>query len=169
MININNINKNINNNINNKKRTLSMIDNELDNIIIMNDGYGNISLNDKPVYIQNISELNNTENNHINCYDIGENSSEELFNLIDSADIIFWNGSLGVIEHEIYKLGSIRIAKYLEKRTDKKIIIGGGETASLFKSNLEHIYISTGGGALLEYLENKILYNKLLPGLDIFS
>ena len=169
--NINNIN-NINNmnNINNKKRTISMINNiDTDNIIIMNDGYGNISLDDKPVYIQNISELNNTENNHINCYDIGENSSEELFNLIDSADIIFWNGSLGVIEHEIYKLGSIRIVKYLEKKTDKKVIIGGGETASLFKSNLDHIYISTGGGALLEYLENKILYNKLLPGLDIFN
>lgn len=160
-----------NNNINNinKKRTISMVDNELDNIIIMNDGYGNISLEDKPVYISNINELNNTENNQINCYDIGENSSEELFNLIDNADIIFWNGSLGVIEHEIYKLGSIRIVKYLEKRTDKKVIIGGGETASLFNSNLEHIYISTGGGALLEYLENKILYDKLLPGLDIFS
>ena len=162
----------INNNINNKKRTISMVDNELDNkldnIIIMNDGYGNISLEDKPVYIQSISELNNIENNQINCYDIGENSSEELFNLIDNADIIFWNGSLGVIEHEIYKLGSMRITKYLEKKTDKKVIIGGGETASLFNSNLEHIYISTGGGALLEYLENKLLYNKLLPGLDIF-
>jgi dTDP-4-amino-4,6-dideoxygalactose transaminase len=36
------------------------------------------------------------------------------------------------------------------------------------KTNLENVYVSTGGGALLEYLQNKILYNKILVGLEIY-
>ena len=48
-------------------------------------------------------------------------------------------------------LGSIKLL-YLEKMIYKKVIIGGGETASLFSQDFEHIYVSTGGGALLEYL-----------------
>ena len=62
------------------------------------------------------------------------------------------------------------------KGDKQPFIIGGGETASLINNDLkekhqsfEHIYISTGGGALLEYLQNKLLYNKTLIGLDIFS
>ena len=70
------------------------------------------------------------------------------------SDIIFWNGPLGVIEHEIYKKGSERIAMFLQNLKDKKIIVGGGETASLFDKNRNNIYISTGGGALLEYIQN---------------
>jgi 3-phosphoglycerate kinase len=51
---------------------------------------------------------------------------------------------------------------------NKKIIIGGGETASLFSKDTE-LYVSTGGGALLEYLQNKILNGKNIVGLDIFT
>ena len=57
------------------------------------------------------------------------------------------------------------------KSINKKIIIGGGETASLFINSTnsnKNIYISTGGGALLEYLQNKILYNTNLVGLQRF-
>jgi 3-phosphoglycerate kinase len=49
------------------------------------------------------------------------------------------------------------------------IIIGGGETASLVEDKTGAIYISTGGGALLEYLQNKIINGKNLVGLDIFT
>jgi 3-phosphoglycerate kinase len=54
--------------------------------------------------------------------------------------------------------------------TSKKVIIGGGETATLFNKNVNypHIYISTGGGALLEYLQNKILYNKNIVGIEMY-
>jgi 3-phosphoglycerate kinase len=59
---------------------------------------------------------------------------------------------------------------FLFNQKNKTIIIGGGETASLIKdkTNLENVYVSTGGGALLEYLQNKILYNKTLVGLEIY-
>jgi glyceraldehyde 3-phosphate dehydrogenase len=132
-----------------------------ENVIVMSDGYGNKSLDKEPMYIS-------TTNTEEHFYDIGKNSYTELLQLILEADIIFWNGSLGVIEHEIYKLGSENVVKILEKAIHKKVIIGGGETASLFSQDFEHIYVSTGGGALLEYLYNKILYDKNIVGLDIF-
>ena len=132
-----------------------------ENVIVMSDGYGNKSLVKESMYIS----TNDTDEHF---YDIGKNSYNTLLQLIFEADIIFWNGSLGVIEHEIYKLGSVNAVKYLEKMIHKKVIIGGGETASLFSQDFEHIYVSTGGGALLEYLYNKILYDKNIVGLDIF-
>lgn len=131
------------------------------NVFVMNDGYGNCSLNDTPKYISDKKSMEN-------FYDIGIHSLSVLFKQIEQANVIFWNGSLGVIEHEVYKNGSIQLVQYLESLKNKKIIIGGGETASLFNNNHNHIYVSTGGGALLEYLHDKIIFNKFIPGLDIF-
>ena len=143
------------------------------NVFIMKDGFGNKNLNEvNTIYIDNV------ENPLYNIYDIGTNSLNELIDLVKDSDIIFWNGTLGVIEHDIYKLGSINFITMLEKMKDKTIIIGGGETASLICKNNDfnydnnninkHIYISTGGGALLEYLQNKILYGKNIIGLEIY-
>jgi len=133
-----------------------------DNVIVMKDGYGNVHLTEEPVYIDDV------KNSHYFAYDIGPNSLNELFDLMKDVDIIFWNGSLGVIENEIYRSGSMQLIHYLETLDEKTIIIGGGETASLFKNKNSHIYVSTGGGALLEYLQNKILYGKNLIGLEIY-
>jgi glyceraldehyde 3-phosphate dehydrogenase len=139
------------------------------NIIVMRDGYGNTDVDSEALYINNINQTD------YNVYDIGENSLNTLMRLICEADIIFWNGSLGLIEDEKYVKGSNKIVKYLNAYKSKRIIIGGGETASLFKSindnaceNYDNIYISTGGGALLEYLQNKILYNKNIVGIQQF-
>ena len=131
------------------------------NIYLTKDGYGNYNLEDKPEYLENLE-------NDKNLFDIGDETIIELKKLINEADIIFWNGALGVIEHDYYKLGSNIIAEYLLDSNEKKIIIGGGETSTLFPKD-SHIYISTGGGALLEYLENKILYKKNIVGLSIFQ
>jgi phosphoglycerate kinase len=127
---------------------------------IMTDGYGAANLDSDPEYIEYIQNDTN-----INIYDIGDNSMQWLQHHIKNADIIFWNGSLGVIEHAFYKNGSIKLLDFLYEQKNKTIIIGGGETASLIKNKLEHehIYVSTGGGALLEYLQNKSLV-----GLEIF-
>ena len=134
------------------------------NEFVMFDGYGSYDLNSKSEYIEYISY------SKLNVYDIGHNSLEWLKYYIQSSDIIFWNGSLGVIEHEDYKKGSLELLDFLFNQKNKTIIIGGGETASLIKdkTNLENVYVSTGGGALLEYLQNKILYNKTLVGLEIY-
>lgn len=135
------------------------------NEYIMNDGYGNTDLKSEPRYIEYINP-----NENLNVYDIGPNSMQWLKHYIKGSDIIFWNGSLGVIEHEFYIAGSIELLNFLCEQKDKLIIIGGGETSSLIKDKNENsnIYVSTGGGALLEYLQNKILYNKSIMGLEIF-
>jgi glyceraldehyde 3-phosphate dehydrogenase len=133
-----------------------------DNVTIMTDGFGNSELNLDPIKIDNI------KNTDYNVYDIGDNSLDTLFNLIRDSDIIFWNGSLGVIEHPIYKEGSVKLIEYLKKFNQKTIIMGGGETASLISDKNSNIYASTGGGALLEYLEKKITKNENLAGLDIY-
>lgn len=135
------------------------------NVVIMNDGFGNISLDKSPEYVSTIESI-------FHFYDIGTKSLTKLKEMIDQSDIIFWNGSLGVIEHEEYSRGSKQVVEYLQMSKNKLVIIGGGETASLFQNMTSidntHIYVSTGGGALLEYLQNKVLYGKLVPGLDIF-
>ena len=134
------------------------------NEFVMCDGYGSYNLDTKPEYIETIAYTK------LNVYDIGHDSLEWLKYYIQTSDIIFWNGSLGVIEHEDYKKGSLELLDFLFQQKDKTIIIGGGETASLIteKTCLGNIYISTGGGALLEYLQNKIVHNKTLVGLEIY-
>jgi glyceraldehyde 3-phosphate dehydrogenase len=133
-----------------------------ENINIMLDGYGNINLNYSREYICDIKNSNG-----LNVYDIGDKSLQNLIDLIDKNDIIFWNGSLGVIENSNYIQGSKRIIDYLVKQVNKKIIIGGGDTSTLIDKGSK-IYVSTGGGALLEFLENVSKNNGYLLGIDIF-
>lgn len=132
---------------------------------LMTDGYGAVNLESQPEYIECIQNETN-----LNVYDIGDNSIQNLQQYVENADIIFWNGSLGVIENEFYRQGSLKLLDFFNKQKGKTIIIGGGETSSLIENKNEnsHIYVSTGGGALLEYLQNKILHNKVIVGLEIF-
>jgi glyceraldehyde 3-phosphate dehydrogenase len=132
-----------------------------DHIFAMSDGFGNIDMEQSPLYIDNI------KNTNLNVYDIGNNSLDQLYKLIEDNDIIFWNGSLGVIEKNEYVKGSISLINKLLEQTNKNIIIGGGDTSTLINKN-GNIYVSTGGGALLELLENVSKNNNYLIGLDIF-
>lgn len=143
-------------------------DSQKTNVIIMEDGVGSIDLNDEPEYVESIA------NSLIPVYDIGTKAMVKLLLLTYGSDIIFWNGSLGYIEDSRYRKGSDSYVEYLLSSDclNKQIIIGGGETASLFnKEQLKekkNIYVSTGGGALLEFLQNNILHKKTLVGLEIF-
>lgn len=133
------------------------------NIYVMKDGWGNSSLNDEPLYIPNISISN------FNCYDIGIQSKADLFSMVEDSDIVFWNGSLGVIENNFYSQSSKEFVKFLESKQNVKTIIGGGETASLINNKNSNIYVSTGGGALLEFLQLKFNNGSNLPGIQIFE
>jgi phosphoglycerate kinase len=143
---------------------------EDENVVVMKDGYGGKDMNEARCYINDIHS-----SFELGCFDIGHDSLKILKDLVKDADVIFWNGSLGVIEKDQYKKGSLELIQYLcdvqeDSQFAKTIIIGGGETASLIpKEQCEkYMYVSTGGGALLEYLENKILYGKTLVGLVPF-
>ncbi len=124
---------------------------------LMNDGYGNSSLKESMgKYLNGYDYLNNQY-----YYDIGTNSLNELYELIDKNDIIFWNGTMGVVEHELYKAGSEKVLEYL-LNSGKRIIIGGGDTASFVNHyikkmekkdmRLQNVHICTGGGASIEYI-----------------
>ena len=120
----------------------------------MNDGLCCEKIDITPVY-RHSDDLN--ENEYF--FDIGMQSIVELTYLIEQHDMIFWNGTLGVVENDLYKHGSIALINTLmQKSKSKKIIIGGGDTAC-FANKFPHnfYYVSTGGGASLEFLSHETL------------
>ncbi|MBT8231606.1 MAG: phosphoglycerate kinase [Saprospiraceae bacterium] len=97
--------------------------------------------------------------------DIGPKAIEKFSNIILDAQSILWNGPVGVFEFENFSKGTFAIAEAVAKATKKGAfsLIGGGDSvAAINKSGLgdQVSFISTGGGAMLEYLEGKSL-----PGL----
>ncbi len=94
--------------------------------------------------------------------DIGEKSIKTFTEVIGASKTILWNGPMGVFEMEKFSRGTSEIAKAIAEATDKGAfsLIGGGDSvAAVNKNKLAHrvSYVSTGGGALLEYMEGKIL------------
>ncbi len=95
--------------------------------------------------------------------DIGPRSIERIKGAIDEARTIIWNGPLGAFEYEPFDAGTIEIAKYVADRTKQGNLIsvaGGGDTvAALAKAGVidKFTYVSTAGGAFLEWMEGKPL------------
>ena len=94
--------------------------------------------------------------------DIGKKSIEMFNQEILSSNTIFWNGPMGVYEKDLFSEGTRSICNSLREAKEKgaNVIVGGGDSiAALKKLGKEDWvgYISTGGGALLESLEGKIL------------
>lgn len=101
--------------------------------------------------------------------DIGPKTIEEFSNIILSAQSILWNGPVGVFEFAAFSKGTFAIAETVAKATSQGAfsLIGGGDSvAAINKSGLgEKVsFISTGGGAMLEYLEGKTL-----PGIKAIT
>jgi glyceraldehyde 3-phosphate dehydrogenase len=132
---------------------INEIKNNRADIQLMIDGLCSDNLDGDAIY----STSDELEDNH-SFFDIGMQSIVQLTNLIDQYDVIFWNGTLGVVENDLYKHGSVSLVKLLIQK-NKKVIIGGGDTAC-FVNSFDHNfhYVSTGGGASLEYLS----YSKLV-------
>ena len=98
--------------------------------------------------------------------DIGQETSEIFADVIRQSETILWNGPMGVFEMCKFEKGTRIIGDAVAKATSNGSfsLIGGGDTvAALSKFGLEKSvsYVSTGGGAMLEYIEGK-----LLPGLQ---
>ena len=94
--------------------------------------------------------------------DIGPKTIKEFSSIIENSKTILWNGPMGVFEFENFAKGTVAIAEAVVKATQKGgfSLIGGGDSASAI-NNLGYgdkvSYVSTGGGALLEYMEGKVL------------
>ncbi len=97
--------------------------------------------------------------------DIGAKSIEALSEVIMNSKIILWNGPMGVFEMPNFQKGTVSIAQAIAESTAKGAftLVGGGDSvAAVNKFGLADkvSYVSTGGGAMLEYIEGK-----LLPGI----
>lgn len=99
-------------------------------------------------------------------FDIGPDSAAALADILQNAGTIVWNGPVGVFEFDQFGAGTEAIAKAIAN-SDAFSIAGGGDTlAAIDKYGVaEQIsYISTGGGAFLEFLEGK-----KLPAVEILE
>ena len=92
-------------------------------------------------------------------FDIGPQSQQQLTDILEQAKTIIWNGPVGVFEFDQFGLGTEAIANAIAN-SDAFSIAGGGDTlAAIDKYNVADkiSYISTGGGAFLEFVEGKEL------------
>ncbi len=94
--------------------------------------------------------------------DIGENACEQFTNVIHQSKTILWNGPMGVFEMVKFQRGTRGIAKAVAEATKKGAfsLVGGGDSVAAvnqFGYADKVSYVSTGGGALLEYFEGKEL------------
>lgn len=94
--------------------------------------------------------------------DIGENAVEQFSNVIKRSKTILWNGPMGVFEMEKFQHGTKAIAIAVTEATALGAfsLVGGGDSvAAVNKFELADkvSYVSTGGGAMLEYFEGKVL------------
>jgi phosphoglycerate kinase len=99
-------------------------------------------------------------------FDIGPKSAQELVDIIMKAGTVVWNGPVGVFEFDQFGEGTKAIAMAIAN-TKAFTLAGGGDTiAAIQKYDIydKVSYISTAGGAFLEYLEGKVL-----PAVDILE
>ncbi len=116
-----------------------------------------------------IKELNEILSDEM-ILDIGPKTIVKIINIINKSKTLLWNGPAGYFENPNFANGSIQIAKTIIKnnKSDKIFsVVGGGDTVSLLNS-IKAVdsfnFVSTAGGAFLEYLEGK-----KLPGITALS
>jgi phosphoglycerate kinase len=113
--------------------------------------------------------LNDISKNEL-ILDIGPKTIKIINQLIEESNTILWNGPAGYFENPIFSRGSVEIAKKIvEKNKNNTIysVAGGGDTVALLNSigaTNNFNFVSTAGGAFLEYLEGKEL-----PGIKALN
>ena len=147
------------------KEIFLLSENENCKIIYPQDVMVGKDLNGNP----QIKELNKVSSDEM-ILDIGPKTISMINNIIEESNTILWNGPAGYFENPNFANGSIEIAKkIIENNKSNKIysVAGGGDTVSLLNS-LNAVndfnFVSTAGGAFLEYLEGKEL-----PGIKALN
>ena len=128
-----------------------------------------VVVSDKLNGLPEIKELNDISKDEL-ILDLGPKTIKTINNLIEESRTILWNGPAGYFENPDFATGSIKIAeKIVEKNKANTIysVAGGGDTVALLNSidaanNFN--FVSTAGGAFLEYLEGKEL-----PGIKALN
>ena len=134
----------------------SLLNKYSDKIVLPVDYYGSFVLDD--VVKKELKDIGSFTSDFCG-YDIGEKTISLFKKKLISASCVFWNGPLGVYEVEQYQNGTLEIMKYIVDG-DSYNILGGGDIvscSSIFGMYDKFDFISTGGGASLEYLVDKNL------------
>ncbi len=115
-----------------------------------------------PAVEKSVTEVQDNES----IFDIGDKTAEELAAIIKGAKTVLWNGPVGVFEFPNFRKGT-EIISHAIANSDAFSIAGGGDTLAaidLFGIADKISYISTGGGAFLEFVEGKVL-----PAVEILE
>jgi len=110
------------------------------------------------------AEITGVEGN-MQILDIGIRSLEKFINILNKAKTIIWNGPVGLYEKKPFEKGTKEIAHALSKVKGKTYLGGGDTLDAIAKFGIKEnafTHVSTGGGAMLEYLEGKEL-----PGIKV--
>ncbi len=115
---------------------------------------------------KSISEVDNDEM----ILDIGPKTVSSIKQIIDNSKTVLWNGPAGYFENPSFQYGTKKILEIISEKTESDKIFsvaGGGETVAAinkFKKLNSFTFVSTAGGAFLEYLEGKTL-----PGINALN
>ncbi len=113
-----------------------------------------------------IKELNEITDDDL-ILDIGPKTIHKIKNIIEDSKTVLWNGPAGYFENPNFANGSYEIAKTIIKKKTIFSVVGGGDTITLI-NKIDAIddfnFVSTAGGAFLEYLEGKEL-----PGIKALN
>ena len=148
-----------------KKEALKLLKNKkviLPVDVVVGDGAGNKA---RVVVVGSEFKIKSLEG----VYDIGPRTIRLYAQYIKKAQTIVWNGAMGYFEQKPYDVGTLSIARLVASRSKGKAfgIIGGGETLQAMEKvkMMEFIdLVSTGGGAMLEFLAGKSL-----PGVKVLT
>ena len=116
--------------------------------------------------IKNLNEISNEDM----ILDVGPKTIKNISRIIETSKTVFWNGPAGYFENESFANGSYQIAKIIGSKTKQNSIysvVGGGDTIAVINKvgNMDNFnFVSTAGGAFLEYLEGKEL-----PGIKALN
>lgn len=139
------------------KEILEMAKKQRVKIVLPKDGSGLEEEKEKTYLINQVPD-------DFSILDIGPETQAEFGKIIDSASTIIWNGPVGFCEDERFKRGTDFIFYSIAQNTNAYSLVGGGDTlAAVSKKDLldKITHVSTGGGAMLELIENATL-----PGLE---
>ncbi len=116
-----------------------------------------------------IKEIDNIKDDDL-ILDIGPKTIQEIKNIIELSKTVLWNGPAGYFENPNFANGSLEIAKAIIKKNKNQSIysvVGGGDKVAVInqiKAMKDFNFVSTAGGAFLEYLEGKEL-----PGIKALN
>jgi len=125
--------------------------------------------NGKNCEVVNIDKKFKITSSKLGIYDVGPKTIQKYSEFIKSAKTLVWNGALGYFEQKEYSYGTYALATLISARSKGKAfgVCGGGETVEILKKlkvEDDIDLLSTGGGAMLEFLAGK-----KLPGLEILK